>query len=89
MQVLQRFSVVGDGDGIQIRSEEDQAIYVGMLNPTDRVDDKKEEKDKKGQLTARLKQNKFSRTVEDGLLLVVLARINGHCVRALIDSGAT
>ena len=29
------------------------------------------------------------RTIEDGLLLVVLARINGHVVRALIDSGAT
>ena len=89
LQVLQRFSVAGDGDGSQIRSEEDQAIYVGMLNPTDRVDDKKEEKDKKGQGTTGLKQNKFSRTVEDGLLLVVPARINGHCVHALIDSGAT
>ena len=56
LQVLQRFSVVGDGDGSQIRSEEDQAIYVGMLNPTDRVDDdKKEEKDKKGQSTAWVK----------------------------------
>ena len=86
---MQRFSVLGDGDGSQIRSEEDQAIYVGMLNPTDRVDDKKEEKDKKGQGTAGLKQNKFSRTVEDGLLLVVPAGINGHCVCALIDSGAT
>ena len=37
---------------------------------------KKEEKDKKGQSTAGLKQNKFSRTVDDGLLLVVPARIN-------------
>ena len=60
-----------------------------MLKPTDRVDDKKEEKDKKGQLATELKQNKFSRTVEDGLLLVIPPRINGHCVCALIDSGAT
>ena len=61
-----------------------------MLNPTNRVDDdKNEEKDKKGQLTAGLKQNKFSRIVEDGLLLVVPARINGHCVLTLINSGAT
>ena len=34
-------------------------------------------------------QNKAPRGIEDGLLLVVTARINGHFVRALIDSGAT
>ena len=34
-------------------------------------------------------QNKFPRSVDDGLLLVVTARINGHAVRAMIDSGAT
>ena len=33
--------------------------------------------------------NKLSRTVKDGLLLVVTARINEHTVRTLIDSGAT
>ena len=33
--------------------------------------------------------NKFPRYVKDGLLLIVTARINGHPVRALIDSGAT
>ena len=51
--MLQHFSVGGDGDGNEIRSKKDQAIYVGMLNPTNRVDaEKKEEKDKKGQSTA-------------------------------------
>ena len=90
LQILQRFSVAGDGDGSQIWSEKDQAMYVGVLNPTNRVDSgKKEEKDKKGQSTAGLKQNKISRTVDDGLLLVIPAWINGQCVRALIDSGAT
>ena len=90
MQVLQHFSVAGDGDGNEIRSKKDQAIYVGMLNPTNRVDgDKKEEKDKKGQSTAGSKQKKFSRKIEDGLLLVVAARIYGKQVHALIDSGAT
>ena len=34
-------------------------------------------------------QNKFPRSVDDGLLLVVTAKINGHPVRAMIDSGAT
>ena len=38
LQILQQFSVAGDGDGSQIRSEKDQAMYVGMLNPTNRVD---------------------------------------------------
>ena len=32
--------------------------------------------------------NKFPRSVKDGLLLVVTTRINGHPVRALVDSGA-
>ena len=61
LQILQRFSVAGNEAGKQIRSEEDQAIYVGMVNPTDRLavkrfgDGKQEEngnKDKKGQSTA-------------------------------------
>ena len=33
--------------------------------------------------------NKILRLMKDGLLLVVTVRINGHPVRALIDSGAT
>ena len=49
------------------------------------------ENDKKGQVTAEgsKQQNKTPRGISDGLLLVVTARINGHPVRALIDSGAT
>ena len=71
-----------------------------MVNPTNRLatqqlgDDVKEEKetnDKKGQPTAvgSKQQNKIHRTIDDGLLLVVPAKINRHMVRALIDSGAT
>ena len=56
LQILQQFSVVGNGAGKSIRSEKDQAIYVGISNPTDRLANehtkKKEEKDKKGQSTA-------------------------------------
>ena len=93
LQILQQFSVAGNEDGKSIRSEKDQAIYVGISNPTDRlaheVTEKKEEKDKKGQSTAGSKQNKIFRKVEDGLLMVVAARIYGKPVRALIDSGAT
>ena len=41
-------------------------------------------------LAAGAKQlNKSTRLMKDGLLLVVTARINGHLVRALINSGAT
>ena len=100
LQILQQFAVAGNGNGIQIRSEEDHAIYVGLDNPTHRLavnnggDGNEEEKvkeDKKGQSTAAgpMQQNKAPRGIDDGLLLVVAARINGHPVRALIDSGAT
>ena len=61
LQILQQFSVAGNGTGNQIRSEKDRAIYVGMVNPTDRLAEKesevgtkeeKEKMDKKGQSTA-------------------------------------
>ena len=100
LQILQQFSVAGDGDGKQIRSQKDQAIYVGIVTPTHRLaiqksgdgaQEEKGKKDKKGQTTAEgnNQQNKAPRGIDDGLLLVVTTRINGHPVRALIDSGAT
>ena len=93
LQILHQYSVAGNGIGKSIRSEKEQAIYVGISNPTDRLaiegSKKKAENDKKGQSTAGLKQNKIIRKVEDGLLMVVAARIYGKPVRALIDSGAT
>ena len=57
----------------------------------EKCDTKTEKKDKKGQKTAEgaKQQNKAPRGIDDGLLLVVAARINGHPVRALIDSSAT
>ena len=79
--------------------KKDHAIYVGISHPTNRVDEcddenesqKVEKENKKGEPSAvgNTPLNKLSRTVKDGLLLVVTARINGHAVRALIDSGAT
>ena len=52
--------------------------------------DEAAEIEKKGKPTAgENQQNKAPRGISDGLLLVVTARINGHPVRALIDSGAT
>ena len=100
LQLLQQFTVAGFEEGKTIRSTKDQAIYVGISNPTDRLavksdgdgdQEEKAENEKKGQPTVAgsMQQNKAPRGIDDGLLLVVPARINGHTVRALIDSGAT
>ena len=35
--ILQQFTVARIEDGKQIRSSKDQAIYVGMVNPTNRL----------------------------------------------------
>ena len=98
LQLLQQFSVTGSEDGNQIRPSEGHAVYVGISTPTSKVEEtngssreKTEEKQhKKGSATVigTESQNKFPRSVDDGLLLVVTARINGHAVRAMIDSGA-
>ena len=98
LQLLQQYAVAGFEEGKEIRSRKDHAIYVGITNPTTRSEneaeksgEKTEVNDKKGQTTAEgaKQQNKAPRGIDDGLLLVVAARINGHVVRALIDSGAT
>ena len=81
LQLLQRFTVAGSAEGSSIRSDKDQAIYVGISHPTDRLAKSDEEKS--------VKTQKKERKVEDGLLLVVSASIYGKQVRALIDSGAT
>ena len=62
-----------------------------MSSDGDNENQKVEKENKKGEPSAagNMQLNKISRTVQDGLLLVVTARINGHAVRALIDSGAT
>ena len=88
LQILQPFSVAGTETGSQIQSSEDQAIYVGMVNPTDRlamqgnrdgVTVEMGTKAQKEDLTAEESQpNKAPRGINDGLLLVVVARINGH-----------
>ena len=53
--------------------------------------EKKEKAMRKGESSAAgmTQLNKIPRVLKDGLLLVVTARINGHLVRTLIDSGAT
>ena len=98
LQLLQQFAIAGSAEGKKIRSMEDQAIYVGISNPTNRLADDDavrtktgEKANKKGEPSAAGTEqlNKIPRLMKDGLLLVVTARINGHPVRTLIDSGAT
>ena len=60
--------------------------YVGIVPQLpDRVDDY----DKKGQENKEKGKKKVTRMVEDGLLMVVSARIFGRKIQTLIDSGAT
>ena len=64
---------------------------MGMDSHMPRLGDKKNGKEKKDEVREKTgKENKkMSRRVEDGLLLVVPARIFEKSVRALVDSGAT
>ena len=49
MQILQQFTVVGSRNGNLIRSEKDQAIYVGRKSPTNRLaNDEKAQRKKEG-----------------------------------------
>ena len=55
LQILQPFSVAGDGTGNSIRSREDQAIYVGISTPTNRLAEENAEKmEKKENLETRV-----------------------------------
>ena len=103
LQKLQQFAVNRLEKGDKIRSDKDQMTFVGITTPTSSTEERNEnagknaagssaaEKYKKGSVETGgdKNQNKAPRGMEDGLLLVVTARINGHTVRALIDSGAT
>ena len=66
-------------------------MYVGVESRTCRLEDKKAEERNKnvGDEKSVEKHKNYCRSVEDGLLLVVSARIYGKPLRALIDSGAT
>ena len=71
-----------------------------MVNPTNRLakvgegesseeETRNKNKQKEESIAEGSQQNKQIRVVDDELLLVVTTRINGHLVRALINSGAT
>ena len=81
-----------------IGNEENNQKKIGAENPNEQsqwytvTDDIKEEVPsgkEKDQEKEDKEKKKAIRTVEDGLLMVVSARINGRKTRTLIDSGAT
>ena len=94
LQKLQKFTVSGLEKGEKIRPSKGHSIFVGISTPTNRIDrtnangtekaagDNAAEMNKKGEAETGgdNHQNKALRGIEDGLLLVVTARINGHPV---------
>ena len=81
-----------------IGNEENNQEKIGAENPNEQsqwytvTDDIKEEEpsgQEKDQEKEDKEKKKVIRTVEDGLLMVVSARIYGRKIRTLIDSGAT
>ena len=65
LQLLQRFAVAGYEHGKEIRSKKDQAIYVGIINPTNRSEvdekygEKTEEKDKRDKRLLRVQNSRI------------------------------
>ena len=81
---MQRFAVLGATKRNSNPSEKDNPIYVGMESHLDRMDEEKNQKEKKkGDVDTGIekeKQNKKIRNIEDGLLLVISTRIHGKSV---------
>ena len=77
MQILRKLNIPSAGKGVINLSIKDNPMYVGIDSHTLRV-----EKDKK-------ESKKAIRKLEDGLLLVVPAKIHGKPMKTLIDSRAT
>ena len=91
-QVLQNFSSSNAVARNEYLSKSDNPVYVGLAMPTHRVEvDEKEKENKKevSEMGEKGRKQIKSRKIEDGLLMVVVVRIYGKPVRALIDSSAT
>ena len=84
LQVLQQFAILSVEDGKTNQSTNDSPMYMGLESHAYRIeDDKKDKETKKGELTEGTKmekENKKMHGVEDGLLLVVPAKIYGKLV---------
>ena len=91
---MQHFSAPNVGQKKEDQLLKNKPVYVGVNPHSNRVDvfEGKEKPTKKGVseegATPRM-VNKFKRTIDDGLLLVVPTKVYGKEVKTLIDSGAT
>ena len=91
---MQHFSAPNVGQKKEDQSLKDKPIYVGVNPHSNRVDvsEEKEKPTKKGvseEGATPEMVNKFKKTINDGLLLVVPPKVYGKEVKTLIDSGAT
>ena len=81
LQLLQQFAIPGVVGGNSDPSKKGTPIYMGMESHLSRIEDEKTKKQKKkGDVVEgykKEKHNKRIRKLEDGLLLVVSARIHG------------
>ena len=94
LQKLQQFSAPNAEKKKKDLSSKDKPVYVGVDPHSGRLEESTE-KDKPikrgvsvGNATPEM-VNKFKRTIDDGLLLVVSTKVYGKEVKTLIDSGAT
>ena len=94
LQKLQQFSAPNVEEKKEDLSSKDKPVYVGV-NPHSSRSEESVEKDKptkrgvsEGNATPEM-VNKFKRTIDDGLLLVVSTKVYGREVKTLIDRGAT
>ena len=74
LQLLQQFAVAGYEDGKDIRSRKDQAIYVGITNPTNRSKENEKSGEKQMKIIKRdkkLLRVKNSRIKPLGALMMV------------------
>ena len=75
LHLLQQFAVVGSREGNQIQSSKDHAIYVGISNPTSRIDgsgdklgvknEEKENKEDEPSAVGTKQLNKFPRSMKN------------------------
>ena len=91
---MQQFSTPNAGETQENQALKDKPVYVGVIPHSNRVaiHAEKGKSTKRGESEGNATPdtvNKFTRSVEDGLLLVVAAQIYGKEVCALICSGAT
>ena len=90
LQILEQMGNSSEKNGNLNPAKKSHPLYVGITpHEANRVEEEKIDKGNKKQGNMKKEKKNNIRRVEDGLLLVVSARVYGKTVKALIDSGAT